>query len=191
MRERKAEHRAPPHSPTFLWKSSQTTAIGGRDAAQQSSTHRSAGTTLAGGKRRVREREKSMCHFGACQLDTGSSFQPAGRKSAATDLFSSPLLWIGRPSPRRASQPGLQRDHSVRQSCSAAGPQNPQLRQGTGHVTDRNNNFLAAPGVDWTFSGRSYWKSSVVIGCEVTTCFSMAAAYWMFVPCVLLRQLSF
>lgn len=107
MRERKAEHRAPPHSPTFLWKSSQTTAIGGRDAAQQSSTHRSAGTTLAGGKRRVREREKSMCHFGACQLDTGSSFQPAGRKSAATDLFSSPLLWIGRPSPRRASQPGL------------------------------------------------------------------------------------
>lgn len=28
--EREAEHIEPPHSPTFLWKSSQTTAIGER-----------------------------------------------------------------------------------------------------------------------------------------------------------------
>lgn len=39
MRERKAECRAPPHSPTFLWKSSQTTAIGGEAQHRSAQRH--------------------------------------------------------------------------------------------------------------------------------------------------------
>lgn len=38
-REREAEHIAPPHSPTFLWKSSQTTAIGERQGREEETSN--------------------------------------------------------------------------------------------------------------------------------------------------------
>lgn len=109
MRERKAEHIAPPHSPTFLWKSFQTTAIGERRGREEhASTHRSAGGHR--GKER-RGEARSMCRFEARRPETGSNIKSAGRKSAKTELFSS-LLWSGRPSPEEPSS-WPSRDHTV------------------------------------------------------------------------------
>lgn len=60
-REREAEHIAPPHSPTFLWKSSQTTAIGERQGREeQTSNPRAQGRPEAKEKEGKRPREHEL-----------------------------------------------------------------------------------------------------------------------------------
>lgn len=54
--------------------------------------------------------------------------------------------------PRKASRLALHRSACLI-VLSTAGP--PGDGWSDRHVTDRNNHFLAAPGVDWTFCGRS------------------------------------
>lgn len=119
-REREREHIAPPHSPTFLWKSSQTTAIGERHGRnERTSTLKTEAESEQRESERVRERGKegrSMCCFGACQPDTGSSIKPAGRKrSAETRESCFHLLRSGseRPSPEELPAGPPERDHSV------------------------------------------------------------------------------
>lgn len=102
------------------------------------------------GKRRGEAR--SMCWFRVCQPDTGSCIEPAGKKNTETELFSSPLLWIRKAQPWTASLLALERSDRLI-ALSRAGARDDD--QSDRHVTDRNNHFLAAPGVDWTLSGRS------------------------------------
>lgn len=182
--EREAEHIAPPHSSTFLWKSSQTTAIGERHSREeQTSTSRSTG------RKEWEEKEgRSQEHvlFGSMstwhQLKYQASWQEEQRDWA---VFISSVL-DRKAQPWRVSRLALQRSERLI-LLSTSGPRDDCWSDR--HVTDRNNHFLATPGVDWTFPGRNKREYSVLIGCEATTCFSIADADWMFVPCVFPQQL--